>query len=117
MPESARGARAEVLDHVVERSKSRCAIERQFMTNLPGDHMIGARRVTRHAERSDLLARPIQGQAAAEDIDATDSLALQRVVGCAVRVWITAIRRGGVNRIALLQAEQAATRLHCCVQI
>ena len=77
MPESA-SARVvfPVDDHIVVMIGTRPhgnSIKMKFVTNLPGNHVIGARRISAQAKSShDLPLRAIEGEPAAEDYDAAN---------------------------------------------
>src|SRR5262245_16757248 len=97
----------------VAADASRHVIEIQRVPRPPGDVVIGARRVAAHADWAPQGGRPVgPRQPAAEHVDAADALAHHRVVGAAVVAWAAAIRHERVDRVALLEAEETATRLH-----
>src|SRR4051794_33755381 len=80
--------------------------------------MVGARRIAAHAQPAEYLAVfVVQGQTAAKHVDAADLLTYHRVVGLTVLSGIAAIGHCQINRIALLQTEQAASWLNSRVQV
>src|SRR6185503_6305553 len=64
-----------------------------------------------------LLVRAVQTQAAAEDVDAPDPAPDHRVVRGTVRRGRPLVRRGGIDRIAVLQPVEAAPGLRGRVEV
>jgi catechol 2,3-dioxygenase-like lactoylglutathione lyase family enzyme len=92
---------------------ARHEIQVQRVPSTPGDVVIGARRVAAHANSPDEhVRRVVQRQAAAEDVDAADLLADERIVGRPELARRTLIRRARIDRIAFLQPEQGSAGLH-----
>ena len=65
----------------------------------------------------EFLAFAIQGQPTAENVNAADSVSDHRVVGRAPICRGSGIGDLGIDRIALLQAEETAARLHRGIKI
>src|SRR5438309_475981 len=80
--------------------------------------MVCTRRVTTDAHSADnLMIGVVQGQPATKHIHATNSSADHPVVWLAVITWVAAIRDVGAHRVAFLEAEETAARLHCGEEI
>lgn len=114
----------DVIDDVIGPSSvgavdaRRDVIEIEAVASAPRHVVIGTTGVAADANRTDeLLLRVIESKAAAEDVDAPDFAAEHGIVGLAIVGGIAAIGNARVYGIAGLQAEEAATGLHGCVEI
>ena len=117
MPESA-WARIvpPVQDHVVivlRARPHRDHIELQFVANLPGNDVIGTRRIAAQAESShDFPSAAVQGQTASEDDDSSDRLADHRVIRRSEGGRIAEYGLG-IGNGARSEAIKALPRLRC----
>src|SRR5689334_14731042 len=99
-------------------------IEAEIVAHAPRDHVIGARRVTADTHAADDLGGTagfdVKTKPATEYVHAADPLADHRVGRLAIvgGVGRGAVRRRGVDGVAVLQAvEAAAERLHRGVEV
>ena len=96
----------------------RDVIQAKIIACPPGDVVVRARAVTANAHGSDEFAfAVIESQSAAEDIHSADFLPAHRVVVLSVMFGVAPVGNLGINRIAVLQAEKTASRLHWSPQI
>src|SRR5690242_9628175 len=93
------------------------AIETELLAHAPGDVLVGAWRVARHAEGADDAARIVESEAAAEDDDAAEMLTDERVALRPVSRGISGIERGGVGRVAKRGTEEIPARLRGGIEI
>jgi len=103
------GADRRALDHGIipcrgDTPRNICGVEsptRHRFADLPGHNMIGTRCVAGDADRADLLlAAVVQGQTAAEHVDAADAILHEWIVGGAEPVCVALIRDGRIDRIS-----------------
>ena len=113
------GIVSEVEDDVVRPRRvatytPRDMIEAKIIACPPGDVVVSTRAVTADAYRSQECAvAVIQRQSAAEDIHPADFLPAQRVVVLSIMLGVAPVGSFGVNRIAVLQAEETCSWLRC----
>jgi len=90
----------------------------ECMSRTPCNVMVSARGIAAHTHGADQLSlRVIERQASAKYIHSADATADHGVVRLAVVVRVAPIGDECSYRIALLQSEQAATRLDCAVKV
>src|SRR5262245_12852214 len=109
------GIRSDVEDNVVVTGRANAAgqiVEMQRVADFPGDDVVGAGSVAADADRSEqrITFFAVEGEAAAKDIYTPAFLADQGVVRLAVILGWPFVRRVGIDRITVLQAEQGPTR-------
>ena len=93
-------------------------IESQIVSNAPGDVVIGARSIAANSNSpDDHLSRSIQREPATEDVDAANLVTHHRIIGGADVLGRPAVCLRRIDRVTVLQSEEAAARLHSRVQI
>ena len=96
----------------------RDVIQAEIIACPPGDVVVGTRAVPADAYGSHEFAfAVIQRQSATEDIHPADFLPAHRVVVLSIMFGVAPVGNFGVNRIAVLQAEETSSWLHRGPQI
>src|SRR5205085_9455591 len=101
-----------------DTADSREMVQREIVPNSPSDVMVGARSVPTHPDSTDdFLAGTIQCESSAEHVHPTNLLSYHGIMGCTVIRRRSFVCNACVNRVALLQSEKTAARLHRRVQV
>jgi hypothetical protein len=105
-----------VIDDVIIpgiRYAGRDEIKREPVAHPPSDIVVGARGITAYPKGPHKVPiRVIEGEAATKHIDSADFPPHHRIVSPSVVPGVTPVRNVGVNRVAVLQAEQASPGLN-----